>query len=78
MSTGNEEVEKIMSGLRYSIKDGTNYQNKPHYNLIYEALWQLINENKCLKTNIRALLEEYKEVRNIDLLINELRKLSKK
>ncbi len=45
MSMGNEKVGTIMVGLRNSIKNGTDLRtNKPHYNIIYEAIWKLIDE----------------------------------
>ncbi len=32
-------TEAIMARLRGSVKDGVNHQNKPHYNVIWEAFY---------------------------------------
>ena len=50
MSEGHKTVEKIMPKIRRSIKDGIDPQtNKPNYNIIYEALWDLVDKLERLR-----------------------------
>ena len=49
MSEGNSKVGKIIWPLQKHIKDGADPQtNRQHYNIVYEAIWDLVNRNDQL------------------------------
>ena len=73
MSAGNERVEKIMMGIQNSIKDGVNHQNCKNYNVIYEALWDLVNEADNLRTKLAEIIgQRDKAYQQQDILMTKL------
>ena len=58
MGAGHPTVEKIMPKIRGSIKEGVNHQNKQHYNVIYEAIWLLVEKIESLERIIDTLKEK--------------------
>lgn len=59
---GNPKVELIMPSIRDSIKEGTNYQNNPHYNVIYEAIERLVKKIEQLEAENERLKKASQEI----------------